>query len=306
MSAVKVVGIAAASSEVARTLCDQLDLPHAYSSYEEMLADPAVQAVYIAAPIPERYGLVTEALMANKHVLCDAPVAPNARQARDAVVLAAQMRRSLVEHLGHRHHPLTERVRDLIHANAIGQPRHITITTRLPYYFSSRGTDPRLAYSEGGGAMMSLGYFSVNYLRHVLGSELTVAAAKARLSEADPKYVGRVVCAGSLGRAQGSMLPSEIAGRGNLTDRLSSAAPAPPARACGSWRRASRVSCACGVGCAMVPGWIWPWTSSCPWTSLRRWRTAPPANSALRRARTLPARGAATRRCPVCCSAAWA
>ena len=174
---------------MAATLAKKFDIPRSYASFEELLADQSVQAVYIAASIPKRYELVTQALIANRHVLCQAPIAPNAKQVRDAVVLAAQMRRSLVEAIGYRHHPLTERVRDLIQSNALGYPRHITVSIRLPRYLAPAATDARVLYPQAGGAMMHLGLYGIHYLRLVLGCEPDVVSAKARLSESDPKYV---------------------------------------------------------------------------------------------------------------------
>jgi predicted dehydrogenase len=184
----RLVGVASSSAEAARALAATYRLPRAYASFEALLADPSVHAVYIAAPVLRRPELVTAALLAGRHVLCEPPIAPNAHQARDAVVLAAQMRRSLVEAVPLRHHPLTERVRDLVHANTLGSLRHVTITLRLPWWAAPRAGDARLRYDEGGGAALHLGHVAVQWLRGVLGAEPEVVAAKARVLDSEPQY----------------------------------------------------------------------------------------------------------------------
>jgi len=186
---IKLVGLASTSAEGARTLAAKYEIPEAYPTYEEMLSDSGIEAIYIAAPVQQRAELAVQALMANKHVLCLAPLAANARQACDLVVLAAQRRRSLVEAVDYRHHPLVERMRSLIQGNAIGQPRHATVSIKLPWYLRpKKAGDLRTDFNLGGGAAMHLGVHGLYVLRHLLGAEPTIVSAKPRLLDTDKRY----------------------------------------------------------------------------------------------------------------------
>lgn len=96
--------------ERAQTFADQYDAPRVYGSYEAMLADSEVEAVYIATLHPFHLEWIAHCVQAGKHVLCEKPLTMNLREAKQAKKLADDNRCLLREAFMYRHHPQTQRV----------------------------------------------------------------------------------------------------------------------------------------------------------------------------------------------------
>lgn len=165
----------------ARDIAEQLGIRQIYGSYEEILADPVVDAVYI--PLPNRLHLewVLKALAAGKHVLCEKPLACNSAEAIKMNGLALANDRVLMEALMYRYHPRTQRVKKMISEGAIGVPRLL----RAAFCFSmdtellESGENHRLSSVQGGGALLDVGCYGVSVARWLLAAEPTQVQALA-------------------------------------------------------------------------------------------------------------------------------
>ena len=150
--------------------------PRAYGSYEDLLADESVEAVYIATRHPEHVECVVAVAEAGKHALCEKPLAMNAAEAERAVEAAKVSGVFLMEAFMYRCHPQTRALVDLLRDGAVGEVRMIDAV------HSFRGPDnpsSRLLANElGGGGILDVGCYCVSGARLVAGVALGVDAAE--------------------------------------------------------------------------------------------------------------------------------
>jgi predicted dehydrogenase len=152
----------------AAALAAELAIPCAYGSYEELLAEPAVQAVYIPLPNSMHREWAIRAAEAGKHILCEKPLAMDAAECNAMAAAAREHGVVLMEAFMYRFHPQLERVRELIDQGAVGEPRLIRAS------FTFRVTNPaniRLQKDLGGGSLMDVGCYCVNLGRTLFGAE---------------------------------------------------------------------------------------------------------------------------------------
>lgn len=149
---------------------------HAYDSYDKFLADPDVQAVYIATPHTAHCEWAIKACEAGKHVLCEKPIAINAAEAERMFAAAARSNVVLMEAFMYRTHPQTARLVELIRDQVVGKVELIQIEIGFGrrYDPDTRLYDPRL----GGGAILDIGCYAMSMARLVAG-----AASGARVAE---------------------------------------------------------------------------------------------------------------------------
>lgn len=140
--------------------------------YEDVLADPAVEAVYIPLPNSMHHEWAIRALNAGKHVLCEKPLALDAAQARDMVAAAARNDRVLMEAFMYRYSDRTAKVRQVLDSGELGEIRHLNASFR---FFLDREGTIKMQPGLGGGAMYDVGVYPVNLLGLVTGGELPVA-----------------------------------------------------------------------------------------------------------------------------------
>jgi predicted dehydrogenase len=149
-------GIASRSLPSARKAADKLGIANAYGSYEEMLADPLIEAVYNPLPNHLHVPLTLQAARAGKHVLCEKPVAMTASEAAQLREVADKVHIS--EAFMVRCHPQWLRVRELIRANRIGTVRAVQV------FFSYFNDDPNNIRNKadiGGGALYDIGCYAI-------------------------------------------------------------------------------------------------------------------------------------------------
>ncbi len=164
----ELVAVASRDADRARAFADELGIPRAYASYEQLLADPEIEAVYIPLPNSMHREWTIKAAQAGKHILCEKPLALNAAECAEMDVAARQHGVLLMEAFMYRFHPQTERVIELIRQGAIGKPRLIKAA------FTFRLTNPaniRLQADLGGGSLMDVGCYCVNVSRTLFGAE---------------------------------------------------------------------------------------------------------------------------------------
>ncbi len=168
--------IASRSLAKAQELVQQHHIPQAYGNYEALLANPAIDAVYIPLPNHLHKPWTLRALAAGKHVLCEKPFALNAIEAQQMTEAAKSAGLLLMEAFMYRFHPRSQRIKQLVEQGAIGVPRLIRAT------FSFNLRDPqniRLRPEMGGGALMDVGCYGVSVARWLLNAEPEQIQAQA-------------------------------------------------------------------------------------------------------------------------------
>ena len=179
---VTVAAVAARDKARAEEFALAHGVPVAHGSYELLLADPGVDAVYIPLPNALHAPWTLRAIAAGKHVLCEKPFASNAPE---AVSVAAAARRSalvVMEAMHYRYHPLVRRMASLISEGAIGTPGHAQAWTSWP--IPDMG-DIRYDYALGGGALMDGGCYAIDCLR-LVAEQVRAAEPSVTGALADP------------------------------------------------------------------------------------------------------------------------
>lgn len=148
----------------------------AYSSFDELLADPQVQAVYIPLPNAMHCEWTIRALHAGKHVLCEKPLAPSEADARAMFDVARANGVFLMEAFAYQHSPYIQALCDEIAAGTIGD---ITYVEAQLVTSDSDVSDPRMRRETNGGAVYDLGVYPASFVHRIMGEEPTVVNAVA-------------------------------------------------------------------------------------------------------------------------------
>ncbi len=158
----RLVALASRDLATAQAWCKEFDVPKAYGSYEELISDPDVQAIYNPLPNELHRKWVEAAADAGKHVLCEKPLSLDAAEARAMADYCRDRKVLLMEAFMWRHQPRTVALRKLVHDDgAIGPLRLI----RSSFSFPIDMGDWRLDRSRGGGALWDVGCYGVNTAR---------------------------------------------------------------------------------------------------------------------------------------------
>jgi predicted dehydrogenase len=207
---VVVAAVAARDASRAQAFAAKHGIARVHDSYESLIADPNLDAVYNPLPNGLHGKWTRAALYAGKHVLCEKPFTANADEARDIAALAAESDRVVMEAFHYRYHPLTLRVEELIAAGEIGKLERVDVAFCFPL---PKFSDIRYNYSLAGGATMDAGCYAVHMARTFGGSTPEVVSAQAKLR--DPR-VDRAMTAelrfpaGHTGRVRCSMWSSDL------------------------------------------------------------------------------------------------
>lgn len=200
---VEISAVAARDRTRADAFASKHGIGRAYGSYAELLADPAIDVVYIPLPNSLHAEWSIRALEAGKHVLCEKPIASNAAEAEQMAAAAARTGRLLVEAMHWRYHPLAARIREIIDSGVLGPIKRIDAWACVPIFGRH---DIRYQYELGGGALMDLGCYAISALRLAAAAEPQVTRADMRLAtpnvdrwlEAEMQFAdgraGRITC----------------------------------------------------------------------------------------------------------------
>lgn len=164
LDGVEVVAIAARDRARAQAQADAYGIGRVHERYEDLVDDPDIDAVYIPLPVSSHHPWTIRSLQAGKHVLCEKPFACNADQAAEMVRTAQETGRHLVEAFHWRYHPLAQRLAEV--TTEIGPLRSIDAGFTAPI---DPGDDVRHSFDLGGGALMDLGCYAVQWVRFVAG-----------------------------------------------------------------------------------------------------------------------------------------
>jgi predicted dehydrogenase len=174
-----VTAVAARDAAKARAFAAKHGIPKVHDSYDALLADPEIDAIYNPLPNGLHCEWTIRALRAGKDVLCEKPIASNADEAQQMADAARETGRKLVEAFHWRYHPLYARVRSILDSGELGVPRHYEAALAFP--IGLMRNDIRWSWELAGGALMDAGCYTVSMLRHVAGAEFEVESANALL-----------------------------------------------------------------------------------------------------------------------------
>jgi predicted dehydrogenase len=176
---VEVVAVAARDRARAERLARKRGIPTVHDSYEALLADPGVDAVYNPLPNGLHGRWTLAALDAGKHVLCEKPFTANADEAEKVAAAAASSGLVVMEAFHYRYHPLIARVLEILRGGELGSLRRVDTRMCFPLPFPH---DIRYQLDLAGGATMDAGCYAIHQARTLAGIEPTVTDAQAKCS----------------------------------------------------------------------------------------------------------------------------
>jgi xylose dehydrogenase (NAD/NADP) len=176
----EVVAIASRHLEKAQQTAQKWNIPIAYGSYEELLADSQIDAVYIPLPNHLHKPWTIKAAQAGKHVLCEKPAALNARETQEMVIACHQAGVQWAEAFMYRHHPRYQLMKDVIRSGEIGTLRGIH--SNFTFNSSSNKGNFRFDRSMGGGSIYDVGVYPISAARFILEDEPEAVTVHALFS----------------------------------------------------------------------------------------------------------------------------
>jgi len=171
---VEVVAVAARDPARARTFATKHAIGRVHESYDDLIADPEIDAVYNPLPnaLHARWSLA--AIAAGKHVLCEKPFTSNAAEAREVAVAAESSGLVVMEAFHYRYHPLAARMREIVTSGELGEVTRIDTSMCIPLPLFG---DIRYNYALGGGATMDVGCYALHMNRYLAGATPEILAA---------------------------------------------------------------------------------------------------------------------------------
>jgi len=178
----EIAAIASRNLATAERAAQELGVSQAYGSYEEALADPSIEAVYIPLPNHLHVSWSIRAAEAGKHVLCEKPVAMSAVECRTLIAARDRTGVKVGEAFMVRAHPQWLRAKELVRGGAIGELRSILAAFS---YFNRDSANIRNMPEFGGGAVMDIGCYPIHVSRYLFGEEPVSVVARL---DRDPEY----------------------------------------------------------------------------------------------------------------------
>lgn len=177
----RVAALATRSPEDAEETARKFDIPRVYEGYGALLADAAIDAVYIPLPNHLHMPWTLKSLAAGKHVLCEKPLALNADEAKKMAAAAEDADRLLMEALMYRFHPRSQKIKQMVTDGEIGVPRIVraAFCFHIDRKILDSGSNIRLKPDQGGGSLLDTGCYCVSVARWFLGAEPTRVQAQA-------------------------------------------------------------------------------------------------------------------------------
>ena len=238
----EMVAIASRRLESAQVAAEQLGIPKAYGSYEDLLADPEIEAIYNPLPNHLHVPWSLKALEAGKHVLCEKPIALTSAEAQTLVDVAKRTSHlKVMEAFMYRHHPQWQRAYQLVHTGEIGELR--TIHSFFSYFL----VDPQNIRNRadlGGGGLMDIGCYAISLSRFIFNCEPVRVCG---MVEYDPQFKTDRLASGLLDFGGGTatftyatqLVPYQRVNIYGTQGRVEIEIPfnAPPDRPCKMWHQ---------------------------------------------------------------------
>jgi xylose dehydrogenase (NAD/NADP) len=196
---VDVVAVASRSAERAEAYAAEHGLGRAHGSYDALLADPDVDAVYVPLPNSLHVPWAIRALEAGKHVLCEKPLTRHPRDAEAAFDAAERAGRVLAEGFMWRHHPQARRLSELAADGVVGEPRLIRAAFSFDIFGADKPDDVRLQSDLDGGGLMDVGCYCVSAMRLLAGEPEAVSGRRIDGGDGvDVRFAGTLAFAGGV------------------------------------------------------------------------------------------------------------
>ena len=176
---IECTAVAARDLERAESFARTYGFRRAYGNYEELLADPEIDLVYIALPHSHHCRWTKAALMAGKHVLCEKAFALNEEEAKEMVDLAQEKKLLLAEAIWTRYMPSRKIIDGIIRSGEIGKIRTISANLGYPVFMNERMFRPEL----GGGALLDLTVYPLNFASMFLGNDIRGISASCIMDD---------------------------------------------------------------------------------------------------------------------------
>lgn len=175
------LAVGSRSLERARDFARQFDILRAYGSYEELIADPEVDVIYVATPHPMHKDAVLMCLKAGKAVLCEKPITLNAKEAEEIINYARESKVFLMEAMWSRFLPAAAKVREWLKRGIIGDVRMIKADFgfRCDWNTENRLLKPEL----GGGALLDVGIYVISFASMIFGKEPSNISSLSNIGE---------------------------------------------------------------------------------------------------------------------------
>ncbi len=165
----EITAICSRNFDNAKSAAESLGIEKAYGSYEELLADPEIDAVYNPLPNHMHVDWSIAALEAGKHVLCEKPLGLSVADAQRLVDAAkAHPQLKVMEAFMYRHHPQWQKAKEVLSSGVLGELKTIDCSFS---YFNRNAGDIRNQKSMGGGALMDIGCYPISLSRFLFGAE---------------------------------------------------------------------------------------------------------------------------------------
>lgn len=184
----RLVAVGSRGINTANAFAEEFQIPNRHGSYDELLANDAVQAVYIATPHPQHAEWAIKSAKARKHILCEKPIGINHAEARRIIAAAKQHDVFLMEAFMYRCHPQTHKLVELIRDKAIGDVR--VIQAAFSYHWP-KPYDPAssaVRHLSAGGGILDVGCYPISMSRLIAGT----AAGKPFADPTGVKGVGHL------------------------------------------------------------------------------------------------------------------
>lgn len=175
---VQITAIAARDPKRAEKFARKHHIPRVHPTYNDLLADPELDAIYNPLPNGLHAEWTIKALRAGKHVVCEKPFAANATEAEQMAQAADETKKILSEGFAYRHHPLFTHMKEALTSGELGRVQ--TIEARFCFLLPAP-SNIRFRYDLAGGALMDSGCYPVSLVRFLLDAEPEVVNAKAKL-----------------------------------------------------------------------------------------------------------------------------
>jgi predicted dehydrogenase len=174
---VHVTSIAARDPNRAARFARKHGIAHVHKTYDDLIADPEIDAIYNPLPNGLHAEWTIKALRAGKHVLCEKPFASNSKEALEMENTAKETGKVLSEAFAYRYHPLTARMKEIISSGELGEIK--SIEARFCFLLPVP-SNIRFRYDLAGGSLMDAGCYPVSLVRYLMGAEPEVLSAKAK------------------------------------------------------------------------------------------------------------------------------
>lgn len=175
---IQVTAVAARDLKRAGIFARRHHIPRVHKTYQDILDDPEIDAIYNPLPNGLHAEWTIKALRAGKNVLCEKPFASNAKEAVEMANVAKETGKVLYEAFAYRSHPLTAHMKEVISGGELGKIQKIE--ARFAFLLPNL-SNIRYRYDLAGGAQMDAGCYPVSLVRYLMGEEPIVTEAKAKL-----------------------------------------------------------------------------------------------------------------------------